>query len=91
LFSCSALALQRLCNSGKNQSILVSGESGAGKTESVKLLMSHIATMSKNDQKTSSINNSSNNPFPLLPTTVNNQINTNFVLMILKKNITIGA
>lgn len=31
----------------RNQSVIVSGESGAGKTESVKLLMDHIANMSQ--------------------------------------------
>jgi len=51
-YSTSSVAYRGLRDYAKNQSILVSGESGAGKTETVKILMSHLAHISgrKNDK-----------------------------------------
>ena len=53
VYSTSAVAYRGLRDYNKNQSILVSGESGAGKTETVKILMSHLAHISgKRNDKT---------------------------------------
>ena len=43
VYEVSALAYRGLANQTGNQSILVSGESGAGKTETVKICLNHIA------------------------------------------------
>jgi len=43
VYETSSLAYKGLASTNCNQSILVSGESGAGKTETVKILMSHLA------------------------------------------------
>lgn len=45
VYETSSLAYRGLAVEGQNQSILVSGESGAGKTETVKILMSHLASI----------------------------------------------
>lgn len=45
VYETSCLAYRGLATSRKNQTILVSGESGAGKTETVKIVMSHLATL----------------------------------------------
>ncbi len=52
VYSTSARAYHGMKDFGKNQSVLVSGESGAGKTETVKILMGHLAFMSTGDDKT---------------------------------------
>ena len=46
VYATSAAAYRGLRDYNRNQSILVSGESGAGKTETVKILMGHIAHIS---------------------------------------------
>lgn len=38
--------MKGIFNFGRDQSIVVNGESGAGKTETIKLLLSHITEMS---------------------------------------------
>lgn len=45
VYESSALSYKGLAVDGMNQSILVSGESGAGKTETVKICMNHIAAV----------------------------------------------
>lgn len=44
LYEVSSLAYRGMSIDGNDQSIVVSGETGAGKTEAVKILMSHLAT-----------------------------------------------
>lgn len=45
VYEISALAYKGLALEGRNQAILVSGESGAGKTETVKICMNHLASI----------------------------------------------
>ncbi len=51
-YATSASAYKGLRDRGRNQSILVSGESGAGKTETVKILMGHLAQISGKEDDT---------------------------------------
>mmetsp|Transcript_7318 Transcript_7318/g.15200 ORF Transcript_7318/g.15200 Transcript_7318/m.15200 type:complete len:1329 (+) Transcript_7318:244-4230(+) len=50
IFEISCLAYKGLVFTGKDQSILVSGESGSGKTESVKILMKNLASFSSSNR-----------------------------------------
>eukprot|EP00592_Proboscia_alata_P008371 CAMPEP_0194358204 /NCGR_PEP_ID=MMETSP0174-20130528/5497_1 /TAXON_ID=216777 /ORGANISM="Proboscia alata, Strain PI-D3" /LENGTH=1339 /DNA_ID=CAMNT_0039128457 /DNA_START=62 /DNA_END=4081 /DNA_ORIENTATION=+ len=52
VYETSSLAFRGLACDGLDQSILVSGESGAGKTETVKILMSHMASIQSRDSDT---------------------------------------
>jgi myosin V len=47
VYEVSSLSYKGLAFGGNDQSILVSGESGAGKTETVKIAMNHIASVQK--------------------------------------------
>lgn len=49
-YATSAAAYAGLKLYGKNQSILVSGESGAGKTETVKILLKHLANVAGSEE-----------------------------------------
>lgn len=53
VYETSALAYKGMAFEGQNQSILVSGESGAGKTETVKICMNHIARVQEGPQSSS--------------------------------------
>jgi myosin heavy subunit len=52
VYATSASAYRGLRDRNRNQSILVSGESGAGKTETVKILMGHLAQVSGKENDT---------------------------------------
>ena len=45
IFAVSEVAFQKMVNFGQNQSIIVSGESGAGKTVSAKYTMRYFANV----------------------------------------------
>lgn len=50
VYETSSLAYRGLAVEGEDQSILVSGESGAGKTETVKILLSDLASVRRGRQ-----------------------------------------
>ena len=56
VYEVSSLSYKGLAFDGNDQSILVSGESGAGKTETVKICMNHIASVQKGPSSSSSSN-----------------------------------
>ncbi|KAL7508418.1 hypothetical protein ACHAXN_005483 [Cyclotella atomus] len=47
VYETSSLAYLGLAHEGNNQAILVTGESGAGKTETIKIVMNHLATVER--------------------------------------------
>jgi len=51
VYETSALSFKDLAYGLQDQSILVSGESGAGKTETVKIMMNHIASVQRGPNK----------------------------------------
>lgn len=54
LFAVAEEAYRSMINDNKNQSIIVSGESGAGKTQSARYIMRYFATVDDLDEKSSS-------------------------------------
>jgi myosin-5 len=57
VYEVSALSYKGLAFGGENQSILVSGESGAGKTETVKICLNHVATVQRGPKPEQKTNN----------------------------------
>merc|ERR1712106_989123 len=51
IFAIAEGAYQGMCGSGVNQSILITGESGAGKTENTKKVISYFATICSSGKK----------------------------------------
>jgi myosin heavy subunit len=47
IFGSAMLAYQSMVHNQQNQSLIISGESGAGKTESMKLLLQHLTEKSR--------------------------------------------
>jgi myosin V len=63
VYETSCLAYRGLAVQGEHQSILVSGESGAGKTETVKILLSDIASVQRGRQHLLNATTTNNNQF----------------------------
>ena len=62
VYEVSALSYKGLANGGRDQSVLVSGESGAGKTETVKICLNHIASVQRGQAPAGYFEDSDHNP-----------------------------
>lgn len=55
IFALAERAYRGMLNEGENQCVIISGESGAGKTESAKLILAYIAGVSSKSTDVESI------------------------------------
>lgn len=67
VYEVSSLAYKGLAFGGADQSILVSGESGAGKTETVKIAMNHMASVQMGPRNIDLLHGDSGTPMALDP------------------------
>ena len=59
-------AYRSMCRHNQDQCVIISGESGAGKTESSKIIMKYISLVSKHSKQVETINEQLLNSNPCL-------------------------
>ena len=86
VYETSSLAYRGLAVEGEDQSILVSGESGAGKTETVKILLSDLASVQRGRQHLNAVADCLHDSSTLSNNTANNNnIDTDFTSPIVQR------
>ena len=72
VYATAAASYKDLCEKSKCQTILISGESGAGKTETTKFVMKFLALAGAGDEGVSDVEKQVLESNPLLEARVNN-------------------